>query len=457
MVHRNIKYFALFLVLFSLIVLPGCKVGPKYVRPAVKADNIYRFANSGDTLSIADLEWVTLYKDTVLHQLVTNGLKNNYDIRIAFARISEAQAAFKKSRGDQWPMFSLQANAGAYNQQLAGLSVEYQQYNALAGMSWEIDLWGKYRRAKEAARANLMAQTAFRQMVRITLIHDIVGSYFNLLELDNELRIIRENIIIRQKSLDLVKAKMIAGTASGLVVAQAEAELAQVRAQVPAIELSTGQMENLICILLGEQPHAIPRGKAMLDQLNIPQVSSPGVFSQLIVRRPDIIEAEQNLVAANANIGVARAQMLPTLQITAGIGTAFNPTNLIYSAVGGLIAPIFGGGKLRQGVKVSEAKKEQLLYSYQKTIITSLKEVSDALLAVKKDMEIVQSQQVTVNAAQTAFDLSNQLYNAGYASYLDVINAQQLLFQAQVALSVAQLNEITSQTTMYKALGGGWK
>ncbi|MEI7982568.1 MAG: TolC family protein, partial [Bacteroidota bacterium] len=220
MVHRNIKYFALFLVLFSLIVLPGCKVGPKYVRPAVKADNIYRFANSGDTLSIADLEWVTLYKDTVLHQLVTNGLKNNYDIRSAFARISEAQAAFKKSRGDQWPMFSLQANAGAYNQQLAGLSVEYQQYNALAGMSWEIDLWGKYRRAKEAARANLMAQTAFRQMVRITLIHDIVGSYFNLLELDNELRIIRENIIIRQKSLDLVKAKMIAGTASGLVVAQ---------------------------------------------------------------------------------------------------------------------------------------------------------------------------------------------------------------------------------------------
>jgi multidrug efflux system outer membrane protein len=195
----------------------------------------------------------------------------------------------------------------------------------------------------------------------------------------------------------------------------------------------------------------------MMDQLNTPGITSPGLYSSLIVRRPDIIQAEQNLVAANANVGVARAQMLPTLQISGGIGAAFNPTNLVYNAVAGLVAPIFSGGKLRQGVKISEAKKEQLLYSYQKTIIGSLKEVSDALLATQKYVQIVQDQQTTVNAARTAFDLSDQLYNAGYASYLDVINAQQLLLDAQIALSMAQLNEITSQVTLYKTLGGGWK
>ena len=458
MVRRYSKIPILFIIVAALFSIAGCKVGPKYVRPAVKTDSLFRFAQSGDTNSIANLEWVKLFKDTVLHRLIQSGLKNNYNIRIAFARIEEARAAFKVARGQQWPQISAQAAGGWQQQALPkGGTTEYSTLSAVGQISWEIDLWGKLRRAKEAARANLFGQVAYQQAVRITLINEIVTNYFNLLEFDNELRITRENIVILKTSLELVRNKMIAGTASGLVVAQAEAQLAQAMTQVPILEMKVGENENYLSILLGEPPHVISRGRGMLDQINAPTVSTPGVPGQLIFRRPDIIQAEQTLVAANANIGVARAMMFPSLGISGSIGAAFNPTNLVYSALGNLVAPIFGGGQLRQGVKKAQFQKEQMLYSYQLSIITALKEVSNALLDYSKLGDIVQSQQTTVNAAQTAFDLSNQLFNAGYASYLDVITAQQLLFSAEIALSQAQSDELTSMVNVYSSLGGGWK
>ncbi len=457
MVRRYFK-IPLFFILLSVFITVGCKVGPNYQRPVTKTDSLYRFAQSADTASIANIEWIKLLKDTVLHRLVLTGLKNNYDIRIAFARIEEARAAFKQARGQQWPQISAQAAGGWQKQQLpGGTTAEYSALSAVGQLSWEIDLWGKLRRSKEAARANLFAQVAYQQSVRITLINEIIASYFNLLEFDNELRIIKENIIIRQQSLNLVKAKLIAGTASGLVVAQAEAELAQTLTRLPMLELETGQQENYLSILLGEPPHLINRGRGMLDQINIPDIQTPGIPAQLIVRRPDIIQAEQILIAANANIGVARAMMLPSLGITGSIGAAFNPTTLVYSALGNLVAPIFGGGQLRAGVSKARAQKEQMLFTYQKTLINALKEVSNSLLGYQKQIEIVKRQQATVDAAQTAFDLSNQLYNAGFASYLDVIQAQQLLFTAEIDLSMSQSDELTALVNLYSALGGGWK
>ena len=458
MIHRYSKPPVFFIIVSVLLALSGCKVGPKYVRPAMKMDSLYRFAQSGDTNSMADIEWIKLFKDTVLHRLVQTGLKNNYDIRIAFARINEAQAAFKQARGQQWPTIGAQVAGGWQQQALpAGNIAEYSSLSAVGQISWEIDLWGKLRRSKEAARANLFAQVAYQQAVRISLINGIVTNYFNLLEFDNELRITRENIVILQKSLELVRNKLIAGTASGLVVAQAEAQLAQAMTQMPVLEMKIGENENYLSILLGEPPHAIKRGNAMLDQINPPSIATPGIPAGLILRRPDIIQTEQTLVAANANIGVARAMMLPSLGISGSIGAAFNPTNLVYSALGSLVAPIFGGGKLRQGVKKAQAQKEQMLYAYQLAVITGLKEVSNTLLDYNKLGEIVQSQQTTVNAAQTAFDLSTQLYDAGYASYLDVITAQQMLFSAEIALSQAQSDELTAVVNLYTALGGGWK
>ncbi|MDD4604213.1 MAG: efflux transporter outer membrane subunit [Bacteroidales bacterium] len=456
MIHRYYKIPFLFIILLAFMA-SSCKVGPNYKRPAIKSDSLFRFAQSGDTNCLANVEWIKLFKDSVLQQLVTKGLKNNYNIRIAFSRIEQARAAFKVERGKQWPALQVEGNAGWNKQPVYGNSLEYNTYNATAGLSWEIDLWGKLRRSKEAARANLFAQESYQQSVRITLINEIVSIYFDLLEYDNELLITYNNIQIRQTSLDLVKAKLIAGTASGLLVAQAEAELALAKVEVPKLQMEIGQKEDYLCTLLGETPHNIPRGRLMLDQINTPNIITPGIPSQLILRRPDIMMAEQSLIAANANIGVARAMMLPTLNISGGIGSAFNPSSMVASALGSLVAPVFGGGQLRAGVKKAQAYQEEILYTYLQTINTSLKEVSDAILSVKKLHEIVTSQVVTLNAAQTAFDLSNQLFNAGYASYLDVINAQEMLFTAQINLSMAQSDELTALVTLYSALGGGWR
>ena len=457
MIRNNSRYPILFSILILFLAFGGCKVGPNYQRPSVKFDSLFRFAAKTDTSSLANIEWVKLFRDTVLQQIVKTGLQNNYDVRIAFARIEQARASFKIERGKQWPQLQAQGSAGWNKQPVNGISTEYTSYNAYAGLSWEIDLWGKLRRSKEAARANLFAQEAYQQAVRISLINEIVTIYFDLLEYDNEMKIVLDNIAIRQESLDLVKAKLIAGTASGLSVAQAEAELALAKTQLPKLDMLIGQKENYLSTLLGEAPHAIPRGRPMLDQINFPEIQTPGIPSQLIVRRPDIIIAEQSLVAANANIGVARAMMLPSLNLSGSIGAVFNPTSLLSNVLGNLIAPIFGGGQLRAGVKKSQGYKEEILNTYLQTINTALKEVSDALLSVKKQKEIVKSQQVTADAAQTAFDLSNQLFYAGYASYLDVIQAQQLLFSAQIDLSMAQSDELQAIVNLYSTLGGGWK
>jgi len=458
MSRSRVKYLVPVLCLAMIVGLFSCKVGPNYKRPAMKFDSLYRFAQSSDTNNLANLEWVTLFKDTVLQHLVMTGLKNNYDIRIAFSRIEQARAAFKEERGKQWPQIGAGADGGWQKQSLpGGQTAEYSTLQAYGSISWEIDLWGKIRRSKEAARANLFAQVAYQQSVRLMLIQEIVSNYFDLLELDNEYIISKQNIRIREQSLAMVRAKLIAGTASGLVVAQAEAELALVETEIPKLDMLIAQKENYLSTLLGETPHFIKRGRAMLDQINVPGIKTPGIPSQLIVRRPDIIMAEQTLVAANANIGVARAMMLPTLSISGAAGGSFVPTNFIYNALGSLVAPIFAGGQLRAGVKKAQARKEEMLYTYQQTINNALMEVSNAIIEVKKQHDIVKCQQTTVDAAQTAFDLSNQLYNAGYASYLDVINAQGMLFSSQISLSQSQSNEMTALVNLYSALGGGWR
>jgi NodT family efflux transporter outer membrane factor (OMF) lipoprotein len=453
MAFQKSKYPFLFLGIVLFLTV-SCKVGPKYVRPSIKLDSTFRFAKLTDTNSIANVEWVKLFDDPVLQDLVRLGLKNNYDLRIAFERINEARASFKAARGEQWPQFGAQGY-GSYSKTVS--TGEGYTLSGVATLSWEIDLWGKLRHAKEAERAKLFAAVAYQQSVRINLIADIISGYFNLIELDNELQITNENIGIREQSLELVRAKMIAGTASGLVVAQAEAELAAAKTQVPSLEMQIGMAENALSILLGEAPNSIPRGRPLLEQVTIPSIKTPGIPSQLIVRRPDIIMAEQNLIAANANIGVARANMLPSLSISGNIGAAFDPTSLIYNAVGNLVAPIFNGGTLRANLHKSQAQKEEMLLTYQKTIIQSLQEVSDAAIQIIKDKEVVDNQKATVDATRTTFDLSNQLYNAGYASYLDVLDAQRNLFSTEINLSQYQSNQLISMISLYRALGGGWQ
>ena len=285
----------------------------------------------------------------------------------------------------------------------------------------------------------------------------IANAYFSLLDYRDEVEITRSTVKIREVGLELIKGKLIAGTASGLAVAQAEAELAQVKTQLPALEKAAGIQENALKLLLGELPDDIVAGDSITKQINPNIIPVGGIPAQLIVRRPDIISIEQQLVSANAEIGVARGMMLPTLSINANAGYSTLGAGWIGSAVGSLVAPIFSFGKLRANVKKSQAFKEEMLITYQKSIYSAINEVSNGMLSVDKQKTIVTESRNLTRAAQTAFDLANQLFDAGYASYLDVIDVQRQLYSAQINESQSHYNELSAFVNLYKALGGGWK
>ena len=377
---------------------------------------------------------------------------------MAFEKVNQARAAFKSSRADIWPSLGISGDAAYQSQPSpAGGTVEYHDFYGTANLSWEIDIWGKLRRAKEAARAQLLSQEAYRQSVRISLIAGIASAYFSLVELQDEYQITRFNVSIREEALALVRAKLIAGTVSGLVVAQAEAELASLKAMIPSLENSIGSEEAALRLLTGNLPGPVTLGDSIIRQINPAVIPSAGIPSSLITHRPDILGAEQVLIAANAQIGVARGAMLPAISINANIGYSYLGAGVIGAAVGSLVAPVFNFGKLRANLRKSQSVYAEMLISYQKTIYTAIGEVSSGILAVEKQAQVISDNQNLVRAAQTAFDLSNQLFNAGYASYLDVINAQRSLYEAQIQLSYSRMLELQAITNLYLALGGGWK
>lgn len=453
------RYFSRFLLqVLIVLLLAGCKIGPNYNRPNIDTGDRYRFSDSPDSLSFADSSWTFVFRDSSLQRLITLGLERNFDLLAAFEMVEQARASFRSARAEVWPSLSITGAAVYQDQQApsAGI-INYHDFNATATLSWELDIWGKLRRSKESARALLFSQEAYRQSVRLNLIAEIASGYFTLLEYQDELQITRYNVTIREEALALVKAKLIAGTVSGLVVAQAEAELATLKTQIPSYERAIGVQENAIRLLVGQLPGAVVTGDSILNQINPAVVPSTGIPSFLITRRPDILMQEQQLVSANAQIGVARASMLPSLSINANIGYSTLGTGIIGSAIGNLVAPVFNWGKLRANTKKAQAYKEEMLLTYQKTIYQSIGEVSGNILGVEKQMIVVQENENLVAAARTAFDLSNQLFNAGYASYLDVINAQRSLYEAQLELSRSRADHLQYIVSLYLSLGGGWK
>ncbi|MFH1160221.1 MAG: efflux transporter outer membrane subunit [bacterium] len=454
----KIKHIFLFILLIVVSGFEACKIGPNYKRPVYDTGKQYRFSASTDSTSFADSSWTYVFRDTVLQKLIGQGLENNFDLLMAYERVNQARAAFKSTRADIWPSFGISGDALYQNQQLpTGGMVDYRDFYGTANLSWEIDIWGKLRRAKEAARAQLFAQEAYRQSVYISLIAGIASGYFTLLELQDEYQITLYNVKIREEALALVQAKLIAGTVSGLVVAQAKAELADLKTRIPALENSIGSQENALRLLIGDLPGSVTLGDSIIRQINPAIIPSTGIPSALITRRPDILSVEQELVAANAQIGVARGYMLPAISINANIGYSYLGAGFIGSAVGSLVAPVFHFGKLRSNLRKAQSYQEELLINYQKTIYTAIGEVSNGILAVEKQAQVITDNQNLVAAAQTVFDLSNQLFNAGYASYLDVINAQRTLYEAQIQLSYSQMLELQAVTNLYLALGGGWR
>jgi len=415
--------------------------------------------------SLGDEKWWDVFQDHELQELIRTGLKNNYDVRIAATRVLEAQAQLGITRADQLPSLGVGANiTGVRNRRVGpipGYEITQGQVNASA--SWNVDFWGRYRRATESARAILLANEWAQKAVATTLVANLASSYFQLRALDLELEISKRTLSSRRDSLELTKTLEQHGINSLLDVRQSEQLVYTAATEVPDLERQIEQRENAISILLGNNPGAIPRGLKLTEQPHAPDVPV-GLPSSLLERRPDVREVEENLIAANAQIGVARAAYFPQISLTGSAGfesTAL--TNLftgpagIWTLVGSVTQPIFEGGRLKSNVRLAEAQRQQLLLTYQQTIQGAFRDVSDALVAYRKFREFRTEQQHLVESAQDAARLSQARFKAGTTDYLEVLTNETNSFSAELALAQAQGNELNALVQLYQALGGGWE
>jgi multidrug efflux system outer membrane protein len=455
------------LALGAVILLTGCAVGPNYRRPAVEVPETYRGTSVPDAtaeLSLGDQQWPQIFQDEQLQQLIRTALQQNYDLRIAATRLLQAEADLGITRADQYP--TVDANADIISQRAA--QSRFSEFERIDGglsltAAWELDFWGKFRRATEAARADLLRTEWARRAVINTLIADLASSYFQLRELDLELEISQRTLASRQESLRLIQDLADQGLTSMLDVRQAEQLVFTAGARIPEIERQIEQSENFISTLMGNNPGPVPRGRLLTEQprpLEVP----PGIPSALLERRPDIQQAEHQLIAFNARIGVARAAYFPQISLT-GVG-GFRSSALsglftgpagLWSVVGGLTQPIFAGGRIRSGVELAEAQQQEALLVYQQTIQQAFREVSDALVAYRKTQEFRTQQQLLTESAQEASRLSDTRYRAGLTSYLEVLTNETNYFSAELGLAQARVQELESLVQLYRALGGGWR
>jgi multidrug efflux system outer membrane protein len=413
--------------------------------------------------SLGDVQWFTLFQDQALQKLIRSGLERNLDVRIAAARVAQAQAQAGGSRAEQFP--SLTAAGAASRQQ----SVNPQPYPNSVGNSsqfglssvWQLDFWGRYRKATEAARAELAATEWGRKAVIASLVSNLASAYFQLRELDLELDISRRTVSARRKSLELTKAMEHNGAATMLDVRQAEKLVEAAARTIPDLEKRIAQQENLISILMGSNPGPIRRGQALLDT-PLPPAVPEGLPSALLERRPDIRQAEQRLIAANARVGVAKSMYFPALSLTgAGGFQAYSMTGLfdskVYAAGTSMTAPVFDFGRIRSGVRLSEAQKQEIVLTYRQTVQQAFREVSDALVALQKNREYRERQHALTGSAAEAAKLADIRFKGGASSYLEVLTSQTDLFDAELGLAQAELNERLAVVQVYTSLGGGWQ
>jgi len=452
-----------------VIFLAGCAVGPNYKRPQVVVPDVYRGlpadVDKTSTASLADEKWWMLFQDEQLQSLIRTALADNYDVRIAAARMLQAQAVLGITRADQLP--TITGGAAAINQRFPRTKtfppIETSSNSVNLSMVWELDFWGKFRRATEAARAQLLASEWAKRAVITSLVRNVAAAYFQLRELDLEMEISRHALASRQDSLRLVKIRNSGGVAPMLDVRQSEQLVYQAAGAIPDLERRIEQQENFISILIGKNPQAIPRGKTLLES-TFPPVVPPGLPSSLLERRADIQAAEQSLTAANARIGVAKAAYFPQITLTAAAGYQSSALTSLFSGPAGawtfggqLVQPIFEGGRIRSGVRLAESQTEEFVLVYQQAIQEAFREVSDALVGYRKDQEFREQQDLLTRSAQDATALSQSRYSGGVTSYLEVLDSDSRYFSAQLTLAQAQLNERLSLVQLYGALGGGWQ
>jgi len=457
-------------LLASMMAVCGCAVGPNYKKPKVDAPGVYRGltpeeAAKADTKSFAEQKWWDVFQDEQLKELIKTALQQNYDLRRAGLRILEARATLGITRADQFPTIS--ADASALNQRTAQQkfipAIETNTNRVGLDFGWELDFWGKFRRATEAARANLAATEWGRREIATQLVANVASAYFSLRALDLQLEITRRTLASRQDSLRLTQILANGGSTSLLDVRQAEQLVFTAGSEIPTLEQQIEQQENFISILLGNNPASVLRGRSLTDQPHAPTVPT-GLPSLLLERRPDIRQAEQQLIAANAQIGVARSLYFPQIALTASSGYQSSALTALFTGPAGfwtfgssLAQPIFTGGRLRSNVRLAEAQHQEAVLFYQETIQGAFRDVSDALIAYRKTQEFREQQKLLLNSAQDSTRLSHMRYSGGVASYLEVLTNETNYFSAELNLVQAQLNELLALVQLYESLGGGWE
>ena len=445
--------------------LPACTVGPNYERPAVPRITSYRGQSDpagATSASVADQRWWELFEDEALKTLIQTAIEENYDVRIAAARRLEAEALLGVADADQLPSASAQLS-GQGSRVGGARGATSQQWSATLGASWEIDFWGKFRRASEAARADVLASEWGRRAAVQSLVAQVASSYFILRGLDELLQIADGTLAARRESLRLTVRREQSGAGSLLDIRQAEELVQLADGERITLTRQVEQQENLIATLLGRRPGPIARGRPLSEQ-KLPPAVPAGLPSQLLERRPDIQVAEQQLVSANAQIGVAEAQRLPALSLTGSGGivsgtllSLFTSPAALLSAAGSLVQPLFDGGRLAGQVSAAEARAQEATLVYGQTILQALHEVSDALVGFQRNRELSASRDALLEAARRAQSLAELRYHGGSSSFLEVLDASTRQLDAELALVRARLDTLLSYVDIYRALGGGWQ
>jgi multidrug efflux system outer membrane protein len=456
-------------------VLSGCMVGPDYQRPALPSPAVFRDtaapAAPPDPTSLGDLRWFEIFQDAHLQTLIQTALVANYDLRDAVARVDEARANLGITRSEQFPNIAASADITTVRLSRNGLTPTPANVDRdrtvgsvlLHLLSFEVDVWGRLRRATEAARAQVLTAEDTRQAVLTTLVSDVATAYFDLLELDKELEIAQRTLASRQDSLRLIQVRQQGGIATLLDVRQAEQLVYSATQVIPDTQRQIEQTENQIRLLLGQPPGDVPRGQLLTAQAQPPAVP-PGLPSTLLERRPDIRAAEQTLIAANANIGVAKAAYFPTITLTGLLGfesnhlaSLFKGANSAWQFVPQVTQPIFTAGRITSQVRLAEAQQQSALIQYEKAIQTAFREVSDALVQYRRVKEIHTQQALLVTTLQSRSQLAYMRYRGGVDTLLNALDADRDLFDAELSLAQTERNELLALVQLYKALGGGWQ
>jgi NodT family efflux transporter outer membrane factor (OMF) lipoprotein len=464
-------------VLIAAVFVTACTVGPNYHRPAVQIPQNFRAPDplpAPQAESLADLKWWEVFKDPELQELVKAALQQNYDLRDAVARVEAARANLGITRSNQFPQvgvsgdlqFTRLSRDGSFALPRSFVSSQNRNWGeaSLNLLSFEIDLWGRLRRATEAARANLLSADENRKAVITTLVSDVATAYFTVRELDYELEISKTTLATRQGSLNLTLYRQTGGVATVLDLRQAEQLVDTAAETIPTLQQQIEQAENQISLLLGKNPGEVIHHQGAFNEDVFPPEVPAGLPSALLERRPDIRAAEQNLIAANADIGVAKAAYFPQLSLSGLIGgqstqlsSLFSGPHSAWSFVPQVTQPIFTAGRLRSNVRLAEAQRDSALVQYEKTIQVAFTEVSNALIAHQRVRESRVQQQALVGALEDRKRLAYARYTGGVDTQLNALDADRDLLQAELDLRQIRLNELLSVVQLYKALGGGWQ